>query len=517
MSSRPTPPRLGFRVPPPPAPRDPAAEGDDEATLRPGDLLDGRYQIEDQVGEGGVGVVYRALQLKLHRRVAVKLLHQESDEQQRPRFEREAVTLAALSHPNIVSLQDYGHTRGRPFLVMELLAGRTLRELVDSEGALSVPRALALTRQMLHALAYANSLGIVHRDLKPANLLVQALPAYEHVKILDFGFVKLLPGSYLDRGVQLSRVGFTFGTPAYMSPEHATGGEVDGRSDLYSTGILLFEMLTGSKPFEGELPDLIRHHLSTPVPKLSDRRPELADRQDLQALIDRALAKPREKRFANAGEFLQAIDDLTVSSQGQPLQAGTMVHGGPAQSIDLELKRLATAVQRFGRIAFATFKERAGPAVERAWMKVSALALQLWVWLQAQARAGSAWVQSRLQPGQRRLVPHTSEPTAFQDPAAPAASDVPQAPGSQPPFEVPAAVVPAAAAPRPVPSTPPPVPVVASKPAAAAPVRSAVDAGPGHAATLDLSDPQVQASVGMTSPAKPGLEGARGHGKDKRS
>ena len=278
MSSRHTPPRLGFRVPPPPPPRDPAALGEDEGTLRAGDLLDGRYQIEDQVGEGGVGVVYRALQLKLHRRVAVKLLQQESDDELRPRFEREAITLAALSHPNIVSLQDYGHTRGRPFLVMELLAGRTLRDIVDAEGALAIPRALSLTRQILHALAYAHSLGIVHRDLKPANLLVQALPAYEHVKVLDFGFVKLLPGSYLDRGVQLSRVGFTFGTPAYMSPEHATGGEVDGRSDLYSMGILLFEMLTGQKPFDGELPELIRHHLSTPVPRLADRRPELSGR-----------------------------------------------------------------------------------------------------------------------------------------------------------------------------------------------------------------------------------------------
>ncbi len=413
MSSRPTPPRLGFRVPPPPPPRDPAAPAGEEGTLREGDLLDGRYQIEDQVGEGGVGVVYRALQLKLHRRVAVKLL-QESDDQQRPRFEREAVTLAALSHPNIVSLQDYGHTRGRPFLVMELLEGRTLRELVDSEGALAVPRALALTQQILQALAYANSLGIVHRDLKPANLLVQALPAYEHVKVLDFGFVKLLPGSYLDRGVQLSRVGFTFGTPAYMSPEHATGGEVDGRSDLYSMGILLFEMLTGTKPFDGELPDLIRHHLSTPVPKLAERRAELAGRADLQALIDRAMAKPRDDRFASAAEFLQAVAGIVSvrggASQPGPGMAALHASGqaqvdGPSEGVDVELQRLAVAMQRFARIAYATMKERAGPALKRAAEKLRALALQVATLLRTQTIAAWAWAQPRLLQVRQRLAP----------------------------------------------------------------------------------------------------------------
>src|SRR4030095_9317140 len=131
--------------------------------------------------------------------------------------------------------------RGRPFLVMELLEGKTLRELVDEQGAMSVDRALNLTRQIVLGVAYAHARGIVHRDLKPANLIVQTLPNQpDHLKILDFGLVKFLPGSRLDPGVQLSRVGFTFGTPAYMSPEHASGSNVDGRSDLYSIGILMF-------------------------------------------------------------------------------------------------------------------------------------------------------------------------------------------------------------------------------------------------------------------------------------
>lgn len=372
----PTPPRLGLRLPPVPPPRDPGSETEEDGGLRPGDLLDGRYQIEGRLGEGGVGVVYRALQIKLHRRVAVKLLQPESDESLRPRFEREAVTLAALSHPNIVSVQDYGHTRSKPFLVMELLQGRTLRELLDAEGALAVPRALALTREVLLALAYAHDLGIVHRDLKPANLLVQALPNHEHVKVLDFGFVKLLPGSYLDRGVQLSRVGFTFGTPSYMSPEHATGGNVDGRSDLYSLGILLFEMLTGKKPFEGELSELIRDHLSAPRPRLSAVRPELAGRDDLQAIIERAMAKNREDRFEDAGAFLRAIDAislpasehdaLAVRGAASPGSApATSPRADPARVGD-ELRALGRACQHFVTASAHIVRRQAGPMLARS-------------------------------------------------------------------------------------------------------------------------------------------------------
>jgi serine/threonine-protein kinase len=266
------------------------------------------------IGEGGVGFIFRALQFKVQRPVAVKFLLREviGEHSLKPRFEREALTLAALAHPNIVRLQDYGFMRGNPFLVMEHVEGKTLRGLLESAGgSIDVPRAIALVRQMLFALAYAHERGLVHRDLKPANLIVQELPHQpEHLKVLDFGFVKLLPGSELDRGAQLTRAGHTFGSPPYMSPEHATGSPVDGRSDLYSVGILLFEMLTGERPFEGETHELLRHHLTTPPPPLAARKPELAAYPDLQALLERALAKKREDRFVNAGEFLRALDQI---------------------------------------------------------------------------------------------------------------------------------------------------------------------------------------------------------------
>jgi serine/threonine-protein kinase len=293
----------------------------------------------------------------------------------RPRFEREAVALAALSHPNIVSLTDYGVFRGRAFLVMELLEGRTLRQVLDEEGALRVPRALEVTRQVLHALAYAHGRGIVHRDLKPANISLQALPVRgEHVKILDFGLVKLLPGGYLGEGEKLSRAGFAFGTPAYMSPEHAFGGEVDGRSDLYSVGILLFELLTGDKPFDGTIEEVLRHHLSTPVPKLWELRPELEGQTALQALVERAMSKTRDARFADAGAFLEAIDALEPAAAvaGEPRAGVTLARPAAADPFEKAYQRvrasLAPSYQRvrtslapaMGR-ASLFLRERAGP------------------------------------------------------------------------------------------------------------------------------------------------------------
>lgn len=415
MSSLPTPPRLGLRLPLPPAPREGApAEGGDE--LQPGDLLEGRYQIEDRLGEGGVGFVYRARQIKLHRRVAIKLLQQDvmGDEELRPRFEREALTLAALSHPNIVSLQDYGAVRGRPYLVMELLEGRTLREVVDQDGALEPTRALALARQVLLALAYAHTFGIVHRDLKPANLLVQMLPSTEHVKVLDFGLVKLIPGSHLDRGVQLSRVGFTFGTPAYMSPEHAIGGEVDGRSDLYAVGVLLFEMFTGGKPFDGELQDILRAHFQAPVPKMAERRAELTGREDLQALVEKAMTKERDGRFANAAEMIAAVDALLMPV---PVRAALSV-ASPARDklgqAQAGAARVSQAVIERTRVTLVGLRTRGGPLLSRVGhlLRVGAVrsleltragSKQAYVWLKPRALQLGAQVAGKANDVRLRL------------------------------------------------------------------------------------------------------------------
>lgn len=427
MSSLPTPPRLGLRLPLPPAPREGSAAPGDE--LSPGDMLEGRYQIEDRLGEGGVGFVYRARQIKLHRRVAIKLLQQDmmGDEELRPRFEREALTLAALSHPNIVSLNDYGAVRGRPYLVMELLEGRTLREVVDQDGALEPARALALARQVLLALAYAHQFGIVHRDLKPANLLVQVLPCLEFVKVLDFGLVKLIPGSHLDRGVQLSRVGFTFGTPAYMSPEHAVGGEVDGRSDLYAVGVLLFEMFTGAKPFDGELQDILRAHFQAPVPKMWERRPDLTGREDLQAFVEKAMAKERDMRFASAPEMIAALDALLA-----PVAMGVSARAPARERLSQAQEgaaRVSAVVLEKARVTLVGLRARGGPLLARVGhlLRVGALrSLQLtrdsskqaYVWLRPRALQLSKQVASKASDVRARLSERNqradSEPPALR-------------------------------------------------------------------------------------------------------
>jgi serine/threonine-protein kinase len=385
-------------VPLPRAPRE-GGEADDE--LVNGDILEGRYQIEDRLGEGGVGFVYRARFIKLHRRVAIKLLQNDAlgDEELKPRFEREALTLAALSHPHIVSLIDYGSVRGRPYLVMELLEGRTLRELLDQDGALEPLRALTIIRQVLLALAYAHELGIVHRDLKPANLILQNMPCYEHVKVLDFGLVKFTPGSYLDRGVQLSRVGFTFGTPAYMSPEHAVGGEVDGRSDLYAMGVLLFELLTGEKPFEGELQDVLRHHFQTPVPKLWSRRAQLNGRNDLQRLVETAMAKERDDRFKDAAAMIAAIDALIGprSKRANERTEQVALLGRPSgiDSLRVGAARASHVALERGRAALVALKSRGAPLLLRLGRGFTRGAKLSLAATQRASAQGYAWLKPR--------------------------------------------------------------------------------------------------------------------------
>jgi serine/threonine-protein kinase len=290
-----------------------------EAPSRPsippaaGESINGEYTLESLIGEGGVGSVYRAIQLKGPRAVAIKLLQRDSlgEMDMRPRFEREAMALSTMRHPNIVRFHDYGIADGRPYLVMDLIDGRTLHALIARDGALKVSRAIAICRQLLYALAYAHDRGLVHRDLKSANVMVQTLPHQpEHITILDFGFVKLLPGHRVDGAAPLTRAGVSFGSPPYISPEQATGSPIDARADLYSVGVLLFEMLTGTRPFDGEVTDVLRHHLATPVPKLSTRNPKLGPRDDLQALIERAMAKSRDNRFASADAMLAALDTV---------------------------------------------------------------------------------------------------------------------------------------------------------------------------------------------------------------
>ncbi|HEX4354890.1 MAG TPA: protein kinase, partial [Polyangiales bacterium] len=279
-----------------------------------GQSIDGRYRLEAQIGVGGLGTVYRATHTKLDRAVAVKVLHESygASAVQRARFEREAKALATVEHTNIVSVMDYGVAEDRPYLVMELLEGETLSQRLK-RGPMPVEGAVSIAQQMLGALAFMHSGGLLHRDIKPSNVFIQRMhDGKERVKVLDFGLAKftapVAPGS--DADPTLTRDGSIVGTPAYMSPEQATGESVDPRSDVYAMGVILFQMLTGRLPFEGDAIEQVRGHLVSPVPALgrigADRRIDAA----LDQAVQRAMAKRREDRFGNGAEMLSALVEI---------------------------------------------------------------------------------------------------------------------------------------------------------------------------------------------------------------
>ncbi|MFO0692882.1 MAG: protein kinase [Polyangiales bacterium] len=287
---------------------------DEEAPESPppiGSVLEDRYRLVGELGAGGIGWVFRAEHRKLRHHVALKMLQARfvANDVLRARFEREAKALAALSHPHIVTLTDYSIVDGHPYLVMELLEGRTLGELL-AEGPLPEARARRIARQVLEALAYAHQRGFVHRDLKPDNIFLVPLPSEpDFVKILDFGFVKLFdPEVGHSIGGDLTRSGIGFGTPSYMSPEQASGDRTGPPTDVYALGITFFEMLAGRRPFVGEVPEILRQQISAPLPPLVVG--DLVAVPELRELLERSTAKAASERFASAVEMLDALDRL---------------------------------------------------------------------------------------------------------------------------------------------------------------------------------------------------------------
>jgi serine/threonine-protein kinase len=292
-----------------------------------GRTLDGRYEVLGRLGEGGVGVVYRGRQVQLNRFVAIKVLHPHvaASPEWRRRFEREATALSALAHPNVVPVTDSGIDRGVPYLVMELLQGKTLAELIkEVPGPLPLARALDIARQTLRGVAFAHGKGIVHRDLKPANVFLQALPDQaDHVRLLDFGMAKFLDGSGARSDDTVTRVGAVFGTAAYMAPEQVKAAAVDARTDVYAAGVLLFELLAGRRPFVSESREgYMGAHLTEPVPSLVKVRPKLPAAPSFQAVIDRAMAKKPAARFKDAAAMLTALEAVIAKLPPAALRVG---------------------------------------------------------------------------------------------------------------------------------------------------------------------------------------------------
>lgn len=260
----------------------------------------GRYEIQEEIGRGGMARVYRALDTVLRRSVALKLLAPQLtlDPEFVQRFLREARTAANLHHPAIVTIYDVGEEQGFHYIAMELIRGRTLHAVIEERGGLGLATALAILEPISQALDYAHTHGSVHRDIKPHNMMVTV---EGRVLLTDFGIAQQSDSEY----TRLTRTGMFMGTPEYMSPEQAEGRRVDGRSDLYSLGVVAYEFITGAVPFSGSLSQLILSHTQAAPPPLSTYLPDMPPELDL--VLSRVLAKTPEGRFASAQAFLEAL------------------------------------------------------------------------------------------------------------------------------------------------------------------------------------------------------------------
>ena len=308
-----------------------------------GTLIGERYRLIERIGSGGMAAVYRGEHDLLKKPVAVKLLLPELavDQEMAARFEREAIAAARLDHPNCVAITDFGRTpRGQLFLVMEFLDGRPLSEASGYGKRLPWERAVEVGRQILRGLARAHEMGIVHRDLKASNIMIVVREGGRDVaKIIDFGIAKIFDGTNAGPHVE-TKAGIVFGTADFLAPERLLGkGDADPRSDLYSVGIILYEMCTGTRPFHTEDPyEIVRRALVEPPALPSTACPEAQIPRELEGVILKALEKEPERRYASAREFLQALDPI-----GRRAQSTTGYLTGKAPERVSPLASLATS------------------------------------------------------------------------------------------------------------------------------------------------------------------------------
>jgi serine/threonine-protein kinase len=274
-----------------------------------GRTLDEKYSLEERLGAGGMGAVYRARHLLMDRPVAIKVLHQRlvEDEAARVRFQIEARAAVLLQHSNAVSVTDFGQTsEGCIYIVMELLEGRTLREILSREAPIETARAVSIMLQVSDAVAAAHEAGIIHRDLKPSNILVtQSANQPAVVKVLDFGIAKLASDK-LDDDTTLVQRETIIGTPRYMAPEQSNGFQLTPAADVYSLGVILYEMMTGMAPFTGSTPtEIAQKHANDPPH--SPREIVAAIPEEIERVVLHALEKSPTDRPANAAEFRREL------------------------------------------------------------------------------------------------------------------------------------------------------------------------------------------------------------------
>ncbi len=340
-----------------------------------GQTIDGRFRIVDVIGKGAMGKVYRAVQLPLNRAVALKVLDSRygagREESFKQRFLVEAALTSKLNHPNTVRVLDYGSTKeGLFFLAMEYLDGETLEKLL-ARGALPWHRVVAIAQQMARALREAHELGVVHRDLKPGNVvLLSADDDADFVKVLDFGLVKSFVEGHELEGRAITQQGMLMGSPPYMAPEQGEKNRADPRSDIYSLGTMLFEMLSGRPPFTGGAPlEIIMKHVHQPVPRLVAPGHFEPVPPTLEALVLKCLAKSPMDRFQSMDELLLALQDVaaparSVTQELPMTETGVPVVTGPTPVPELD------APPRGSPLLFVTFGLAIAVGVLATWLLV---------------------------------------------------------------------------------------------------------------------------------------------------
>jgi serine/threonine-protein kinase len=297
-----------------------------------GQTLASKYRIDKLIKTGGMGSVYRGKHVLMDKTVAIKVLRPSLavDDVVVARFSREAKAASRISHPHAVSVTDFGEAEnGVVFLVMEYLDGRTLKEVIHSEGALPFDRAAEIVRQVAGALDAAHSQGVVHRDLKSDNIMLVSHDGDEWAKVLDFGIAKIQQRAGGHREADITEANLVVGTPQYMSPEQCSQtGELDARSDVYSLGIIVFEMLAGRLPFTGESPTVIMmKQVQDPPPSILAARPGLP--AGVEGVIKRALAKQPLDRFQSAGDLSAAL----TAASSKPMVATTTGESKPLDTV----------------------------------------------------------------------------------------------------------------------------------------------------------------------------------------
>lgn len=312
----------------------------------------GQFRIVEKIGKGGMGAVYRAEQPDMNRYVAIKILHSRylSRSDLVSRFRREARAMSQLSHPNTARVFLYGQLDdGACYFVMEHLVGQNLAQIVRAEGAMAPERAIRIMVQVCGALEEAHQAGIVHRDLKPENIFVTTQGGIrDFPKVLDFGLAKVTERQMRPGSMVLTQQGMVFGTPEFMSPEQANGKTLNARSDIYSLGVILYELLTGKLPFDAKQPiEYIQLHVNATPISFAERCPGVSYPVGLEDVVMKALAKDPEERYASAAEFAIALEAMLLPRESREvLPSVSLPSPGPVVPVSDSFEPAAPVASR---------------------------------------------------------------------------------------------------------------------------------------------------------------------------